>query len=410
MFPYSKARTRAGSTYLIVLGTGLIVSVLGLSGLLVVRIQRSQLSAVSSLSVARINARAGLDMALLRIETLSDWRQKLQEKTWEGDQALAEGVYSFKGIDPIDGDLVDSITEPVVVTTTGKMGDAVHRLEVQLTAREDPLEALQMAVHAGSGIEVKSTDVTVTGAPLSCNGTLTINGTIKGSANCRQSTGSGTVTGTLTTGVAPKPLPLPTVFAKYQALATTLPYSGDLAKDVLAPGANTYAGNLNPNGVYFIDCGSSTLKIQESRIHGTLVVKGNLVIDNLASIASYNIDYPALIVSGTLEVKQKSLTPLSETSTGMNFNPPGAPYDGFVDTDKSDNYPNQIDGLVHAQGSILFREQSTLRGVLLGDGQIVFEHSPRITYDPTFWYRPPLGYVSPVRMVLDPASVRQVVQ
>ena len=77
-----------------------------------------------------------------------------------------------------------------------------------------------------------------------------------------------------------------------------------------------------------------------------------------------------------------------------NLNPPGSPFEGVSDSDTSDDYPNEIRGLVHTT-----REQTTLkntsiiRGGLICEGRLTFGGNVRVIFDTSLPDDPPMGYV-----------------
>ncbi|MDZ4685241.1 MAG: hypothetical protein SH850_09130, partial [Planctomycetaceae bacterium] len=192
-------------------------------------------------------------------------------------------------------------------------------------------------------------------------------------------------------------LPAAGVFNSYVALATALPYAGDLAQDVLAPGLNTYGGGLNANGVYYINTGGNEIELDGARLYGTLVIQGDCRVDNQALLQPFRTDYPVLIVSGNLRVTTNSQNALlSESTYSTNFNPAGAAYSGSTDSDQNDVYLNEIQGLVHVRGNLTLDGTARLRGVVICEGQTyVYGSDVELVYDPAIRAAPPVGYDIP---------------
>jgi len=143
-------KQRRGTIYLITLGTAMIVTVLGMAAMLTVRVQRGQIDDVADSSRARFYARAAIDMALFRIEHDPDWRQEMKDGTWEADQTIGTGSYSFQATDPLDGNLTDSRYDPVVIVGTGKCGRARQRIEVRLKIIQPGMRCLEAAMHCNT--------------------------------------------------------------------------------------------------------------------------------------------------------------------------------------------------------------------------------------------------------------------
>lgn len=143
---------RRGTIYLVTVATAVIVAALATAAMLAVRIQRAQVGDVADAVRARMYARAALDAALFRIENDADWRQKMHAGAWEAEQAIDAGTYSFRALDPVDGDLTNSVYDPVEITATGRCGHARQKLHARLKIRQPGLACLEPAVHAGSNL------------------------------------------------------------------------------------------------------------------------------------------------------------------------------------------------------------------------------------------------------------------
>lgn len=129
----SSARER-GSVYILVLGASLLVAAIGVSSLMVVRVQRRATSITADQIQAREMARTGIDRVLWCVKddpTGIVWRTKLKNDVYQ-DIPFAGGTFSVTGIDPVDGNLTDVITDPVDLTSTGVYGKATYILGVTL--------------------------------------------------------------------------------------------------------------------------------------------------------------------------------------------------------------------------------------------------------------------------------------
>lgn len=126
-------RRRRGSAYLAVLGAATIVSIIGLSALLIARINLRRATNTTDLAQARLCAMSGADVCLLMIEQNRD--------TWRGTFIDAGGTlpkvdigcgsFQLSAVDPVDGDLADGY-DPVLLTASGYAGRACYRLQVRL--------------------------------------------------------------------------------------------------------------------------------------------------------------------------------------------------------------------------------------------------------------------------------------
>ena len=407
---------RGAAIYIVVLGTALLVSLLGLSALLAKRVQRRMAEDAADVAEARLYAQAAVEMGMVRIENNSAWRTAFPNGVWEADQAIASGTYTLHGVDPTDADLTDSIDDPVVLTGIGFKGRATQKMQVTLVPYEVPLEALKTCLHAGGNVTVSTgKSITVSDAPLSTNLNVNNFGTVNGDVECINLVGTGMVTGTTTTAAPSKSLPDAGVFDEYKSMATAIPFSGDFNKHVLTPAVNTYGGGLNADGLYYVNIGGSTLTIQATRIHGTLVVEttapaAKVVLSDAALLENYRADYPVLIVKGKLEVALKTgSSGLDESACATNFNPVGAPYGGSTDEDQTDVYPNEVRGLVHVTGTLTLSETARIRGAVIAESSVTCGGDNEIVHNPDLYENPPLGYLEPAVMRISPGTWCQVV-
>jgi hypothetical protein len=125
-------------------------------------------------------------------------------------------------------------------------------------------------------------------------------------------------------------------------------------------------------------------------------------------------DYPTLIIDGDANFQYASQgTVLSESATGVNFNPPDTPYNGQSDLDLSDTYPSEIQGLVHVTGSVQMSNTALIRGLLLCQSTLasnaVYCQQSQIVYTPSLYTFPPQGYTTVVNMIPQSGSWQQVV-
>ena len=303
--------------------------------------------------------------------------------------------------------------EPVVLTGTGTRGIARHKVQVTLVPIIKPLAALNTCLCASGLIHSNAgRQITALGAPVSTNGQWDNDGTIDGDAQAQSVGHTGTITGTWIVPGVSIPMPEATVFPDYIDQATSVPYAPTIENVVLAPGCNPL-GPADPNGLYVIDTMGKTLTIKNTRIYGTLIIRATgqaVTVEDAISMQNYRSDFPVLLVEGNLVIKPDSATKLlSEAACNSNFNPVGAPYDGAYDTDKADQYPNEIRGLVHVKGSLKLEQTARIVGVVLCEGTVTVAGTNTILYDADLSASLPEGYTYVDGMTISPGSWRQVV-
>lgn len=142
--PHRRSRyQRRASLYVAVLGTALLVTVIGVAGVLAVRVRRENVAGHRDYIAARHAARSAIDLALGGTTFYAtDWRTRIQDGTWLHDLPLGTATISVIGSDPDDGDLVDDVCDRVVLIATGTVNHACVRLQVTALpdiATADPL-------------------------------------------------------------------------------------------------------------------------------------------------------------------------------------------------------------------------------------------------------------------------------
>jgi hypothetical protein len=408
--------TRRGGIYVAVLATATIVTVIGLASLAAWRVQAAAANAAVDAAEARLYAEAGLDHAAYYLSTDPSWRTNRTPGQW-WSRALSDGNFTVTGADPVDSDFTNRPYDPLELTCTGRKGSAVHMTTVRLQPKGTPIDALAMAVHTAGTLRLNSGTTSVTGAPLSTNGSMRLDATLNGSAQVTLTrSGTGTCTGTVTLLAPTKPMPPSGIFAMYRSLATTISPGATMTRQVLGPGVNTVGGGTNSDGVYYISAPLG-ITISNCRVTGTLVIDApNQVVTISGSVFMQpsRPDFPVLIVNGKLTMQADSTVPLSEATNTTNFNPAGAPYQGVADADQTDTYPSEIDGLVHSNDKTIVQGNQLIRGGLIcesndGTQAIYFDATPQIIYDPTLYTSPPMGYTTSVTMKIAPGGWRQSV-
>ncbi len=406
---------RRGLAYLAVLAVTAIVATMGLGALLAVRVQARAANLMDEVAEARLGALSAIELGRLWISQDSNWRTNRSNGVWVSGQAIGSGTFTLEVTDPIDGNLANRPHDPVVMKATAVKGQARQILQVTLVARPTPLPALACACHTGGQIHVDSGDrLTAKFATISTNGNLDNAGTITGNVQAAAAEAVGNVNGTLTLGAAAKAFPASTVPEMYASQGTEISPGTTINKQALGPGRNPW-GAANADGVYVIRT-SNDLTIKRTRIYGTLVVicPGRTVtLQDQVFLHPVRSDYPALIVHGNLALQYTTAnTPLSESTQSTNYNPTGVPYEGTTDSDKYDQYPSEIQGLVHVTGTVDLGNDALVRGAILAEstaitGSVKCHDNNEIVYTPTLYTDPPQGYTTAVPMVPQTGSWQQ---
>ncbi len=408
-----KRRSRTGSVYMMVLASSMIIAVVGMASLLAVRVQRRSAHLAIEMTEASILSESAVQLGLLFVSNNPNWRGTWSNGTWISNQAFGGGTYSLVGTDPLDADIADSQHDPIILTGIGTKGIARNKTQVTLVPVISPLEALNTCLHTSGLLKVTAGNlITAVGAPVSTNGILDNDEIIDGNADANSAETMKTITGTLTVPAAHKPMPDPNVISDYISRATVVPYTGTIEKQVLTPLCNPW-GDANADGVYFIDTLGSDLTIKNVRIHGTLIVRTGtkkLTLDDGICMSNYRSDFPVLVVDGNAEIRfNTSDYALSEVSTGTNYNPPGAPYEGQSDDDMLDEYPNEIRGLIHVKSFLRLADTARFCGTIICEGSVECAGKNTIIHDSGLYACPPEGYTFVDGMRISTGSWKKVV-
>lgn len=402
---------RGAAIYTAVVFNALIVGLLGLSALSIVRIERRQSLTSSDQIIARENAASAVAAALARIKNDATWRTTFTHNTESGAIAFSSGSATWRLVDKVDTSLGNNTRHGVFIDGIGRCGSAVWVERVEALQPEAPLPTLAAAMHSNARLRIDSwCSLTATGGVVSTNTELDVSGALIGEAHCSTNSSSGWVTGSVTTGMtARETAASSTLFAALRDQATAIPYSGNLNKHLLGPSVNTYGGSTHADGLYYINAGSSTLSITSSRIYGTLIVKGNVVINDNVFLQFNKREFPVLVVDGNLTLALDSSDYLSESAEGRNFNPMTALFQNSGDLDTSDVYPSEIWGLVHVLGNLGVIDTTRVVGGILVDGEVRISSRMTVQRDPTLFFSPPTGYwtAAPGPLAVKPTEWRR---
>ena len=132
-------RRRRGSVYLAVLGAAALVTIIGLSALLIARIDLRRATDTSDLAQARLCALSGVDMGLLLIQRdPGGWRSTVAGAGGSlPAMDIGSGTFALEAVDPVDGDLLSG-SDPVLLTGIGYAGRARSKLQVRREANGSP--------------------------------------------------------------------------------------------------------------------------------------------------------------------------------------------------------------------------------------------------------------------------------
>lgn len=278
-----------GSIYVLVLSMSLLVAVIGMGALFSARVQTRICRSDVDFATARLCARAGLEVAMFRIQQDPTWRTDLGNGTWFSNVPLNQGTFTVSAVDPISGNITVPSTDPVVLTSTGTKGSATYIMQVTVQVNAGGLTCLNVASCSGS-------DTNLNNCTLACNQIVSSNGNINNGGNGTLNSnvqavgniaGGATYKGTKSTLAAALTLPDPVnVFNSYNTNGTTIPLASILQSNSTQLVSNTSFETTTAG--WYVYSGSTSAKLSlDTSVHqdGT----HSLLISNRASTA----DVPA---------------------------------------------------------------------------------------------------------------------
>ncbi len=134
----SRRRTlRRGGIYVAVLGVAMLVTLIGLSALLSVRVDQRTTGLIENAVKVDFQAQAAVDRAIFRLNNLANWRTAYTNDTWTAGQTFDGVTTSFKLVDEIDGNLANDANQPVRVYGRATAGDAMRMCSLCVEPRNN---------------------------------------------------------------------------------------------------------------------------------------------------------------------------------------------------------------------------------------------------------------------------------
>lgn len=148
--------TRTGGVYIAVLGSAMIIALLGLCALIGQRIQNRLVASSTDIRQAQLNANTAVELAQLTMKQDSSWRINNPSGDWFTNRSTGNGKCTVNVVDPYDGSLSNNPDDPVLITGIGYSGQAEQRVSVAIDPKKSPLSCLRSAVAAGGNISMSS--------------------------------------------------------------------------------------------------------------------------------------------------------------------------------------------------------------------------------------------------------------
>lgn len=230
MLPRTR-KSRQGGIYIVVLGTAMIVAMLGLAALVGQRLQNRMLTMSADVRHAQLNAHTAVELALLTMKQDANWRTTQTNGTWFSARGTGAGTCTLAVTDPVDSNLADDANEPLLVRGIGYSGKAEQRFDVYVDPQREPLACLRYGV-AAADIDLQG-DTLRSSATISANTTSANSSQVHGKVEAVSISGSTYHTGTSQVEAAKRPA-MPdwaTVFNYYRTNGTQISI-GNLASSL----------------------------------------------------------------------------------------------------------------------------------------------------------------------------------
>ncbi len=410
---------RSAVMYITLLASSTLVAVIGLSALSAVRIERRAAEDGYDAVQARLNARAGVELAILWVDNNPNWRTTYTNGAWSADLNFGGSkTVGVEGYDLSDADLSDSPSDPLVLVGVGKSGNAVHKTAVTLNPLFPPISALTSALHADGGIVILGTATVNSDHVVSSNGNVTA---VLATVNADVSAAGGifgiTYNGSNQIGITALEMPPSDAFDYYttngtEIPVTSLPFSGGgyrIENVAIGPASNPY-GAANAMGIYYMNCKGARLTITNARIISTLVIlnaASGLTVEGSVSWTTPNNTLPALMtdVDLTLNMSSAALANAGTLDLGMAGVSIGDPM--FED---GATLESAIRGLVYTTGMASIGNDTTINGVMIVGLTATLDGLSTFNFDRSFYDDPPPGFTSTPVMEVVPGSWRRWVE
>lgn len=415
---------RAGATYVIVLMASLIVASMTLASVETMRWYARDRADSRDTALIHAAVESCFDLALVQVNNDPNWRADYTNNVDTAPILINNVSCVYRLIDVDDGDLADDDNDSADLLITAKFGEYCEAWQCTLEPYGEPLDCLQYSIAADKKIDVENLSVAATDHAIACNNKIStkgigyLTGDLFASGNVSGNT-YGSVTSLAANVVIPDKECLDFYIQNSVAIdISDLPQDGAvyvIENQLLSANSNTINGQLSPEGIYYIDCGNQEIRISNSRLRCTLVLKNpknNSEVSGSVFWEAAQANYPALLVEGEMEFNL-SRSPLSEADAGVNFNPPSTPYLGSADSNTSTVYPSVLRGLFFASKKVEAKNlvgENQIVGQLICHDEIKTDGDLFVSYRDVFFRDPPPGFRSGNQMRIVAGTVHRVAQ
>ena len=223
----NRHRSSRGSIYFTVLGAAMLVTLIGLSAMMVVQLQDRAAAGVNDAAEARLYARSALEMGMYWIRSDPFWRSHKGNGAWATNVPIGKGTFSLEASDPVDADVRTGASDPVVLTGTGVKGQSRYRLQVKVETAQALGNCLEVSMHAGHDVVTDGATLNSDQIASANHDTNGINGAqIYADVQAVNNIKGGTYNKAVNAGITARTMPDPaTALSYYVTNGTAISYS-----------------------------------------------------------------------------------------------------------------------------------------------------------------------------------------
>lgn len=401
-------KSRLAAVYIAVLATALLVTLLALTGLKLISLESKSHRDQGDALIARQAAKSGLAIALAKIKNDPNWFESYPNGEIIPLPPLDNSQLQFSIAAELPFREIED--EQIRLTSYAQVDRTASALRVDLLPSFQAIRELESGVHVTGICTINA----LASGSIATDGRLTVDNLLINLTN-RVTAASFSIGSNAESEVKAD-------FEDYYlSIGTQISYSSlpvrgaggrGLENIVLTPTLNPFGSEVNASGVYVIDCASQRITISNCRIEGTLLLlnpgENSEVTGSLAWGPSESM-LPALLVRGSIRISAQS-SPLSESESGVNFNPTNAAYQGESDSDLLDIYPSMLRGLIYVSGNAVVRENNTIciNGSLIAGASLTCSGPLNVIYDPSIKQNPPPMFRRVASVDAKPGTIRMV--
>jgi hypothetical protein len=303
---------------MLVLAVGTVLTIIGLSMLSVSRAAARSLRQSQDWSEANLLALSGVEYALARINTDSNWRTDFNGQTITN--SLGRGTFTWQLTDVIGKNLSSSPTAPFLINASGTVGTAIYSTQVHCTVPQtipyDLMTAGSILVQTGASIDSFDSSLGAYGGTnAGSNATVATNSTSAGGVTVS----GATIKGSVSVGPSGNPSTVISGSANITGAKSALSQALTMPTVTIPSGIGASTGNLTYTGGTTTLTGTTIhvgdLKLQSGakvKISGTCVIVADGTITTQDSGSGFEV-----LAGGSLNIYHNGQLKLQSGSNNI---------------------------------------------------------------------------------------------